>query len=118
MRRLAILLLLVEACRHLGWPLFPPELQALVWNLLGAISISVMLLVIWQQNRGRYIAGVVLWALYEEGLVATCSAWRMAEDWIIPIGEGQCTAKLGPKLVSVSLLALGVLIERLSHAER
>lgn len=115
MKQLAAFLLLLGALRHLVWPLFPPAQQAQVWNLVGAVSIAALLCLVWRQNRGPLVGAVALWFLWEEALVATCSSWRLFENWIVPIGEGQCLAKTGPQVVSVSLIALGVIIERLNH---
>lgn len=50
---------------------------------------------------------VLAWWAYEEVLVLGCSGWRMLTPWVVGPGEEQCSAYLGFKLGSISLVAVG-----------
>lgn len=105
-------MLLLGVLRHVTWEVV--DQQALVWNLCGAVVISVLLIQRWMDKRGVALGLVVLWFLYEEALVGICSAWRIADWWPVAIGEGQCNLKFGAKLSSISLVLIGLLIVRIS----
>lgn len=118
MKPLAALLLLLGVIRHLGYGVLQPELQALAWNTSGSILIAALLVLVWWTYRGYLLGSVVLWMLYEEALVGLCSTWRMIDWWPVQPGEEQCTARLGPRLTSFSLVMIGALIARVSDERR
>lgn len=115
MEPLAILLLLAGVIRHLSWEYFNEP--ALIWNATGALVISLLLGLIWNQNKGKVIGLVILWFLYEEMLVAVCSTWRIFDWWSAMDSEEMCSSRIGFKLGSFSLVLLGALIVKVASRD-
>jgi hypothetical protein len=65
---LAWALLLVGACRHYVWPLFPPEARGWVAKGLGAFAIMCLLAVVWQ-IASVWTKAVIAWWAVEESQV-------------------------------------------------
>ncbi len=116
MKNLAAGLLLLGVIRHVLWE--HVEAQAPVWNLCGAIAMSVLLVPVWRSHRGVATGLVALWWLYEEALVAVCSTWRIFDWWYVGQGEEQCSARLGFKIGAFSLVLIGALIAKVVSRER
>lgn len=107
MKALAALILLLGVTRHNLWEHFKPEHQALAWNALSAVVVSVLLYLIWARYKSALVTLVVGWFLYEESLVAICSTWRILDWWAVPAGSEQCSAKLGIHIGAASLVVIG-----------
>jgi hypothetical protein len=108
MKALAAALLLAGVLRHYGWELLPPEIQALAWNISGAVIITILLwAVAWQYSATRLI---VLWWTFEELQVIVCSLARMLRPWTVGAGEAQCSALLGFDLSTIGLLLISLIL--------
>jgi hypothetical protein len=108
----AALLLLVGTARHYGYALAPPDAQADVWNIAGALTIIALL---WSMRRGLSpMAGLIaLWFAAEELLVAGCSAAWLVQPWAVMPGDEQCSAKIGLKIGALSLIVVAILAAKL-----
>jgi len=91
------------------WELLPDQTQALAWNAIGAVVILGMLAYVGVKQNLLITWAVIEWWAYEEMLVATCSMWRLFEPWVVPIGQEQCSARMGFRLGNISLVAVGIL---------
>jgi hypothetical protein len=107
-KSLPALLLLVGVLRHYGWELVRPEWQAEVWNISGAVVITGMLWAI--SYRWRATVLIAIWWTFEELQVAICSAWWIADPWIVPEGEAQCSSLIGFDLGSVGILCAAIVL--------
>lgn len=70
---------------------------------------SFLLLMVMRAHWSALVATVGGWWLYEEALVALCSAWRMFDWWQVLPGQEQCSARVGFRLGALSLVILGAL---------
>lgn len=119
MNLLAVVLLLAGVVRHHAWELVGPA--ALVWNVCGAAVIALLILLLLKREPKQLpldLVAVAGWFLYEEMLVAACSAWRIFDWWPVAAGEEQCSARIGIKLGSLSLVLIGLLIVMVARHER
>ncbi len=96
MNSTAVLLLAACGIRHYGWPRFPVEWQADVWNILGAAAIVALAWRVLKDHPGPAAAWCFAALAVHEGLVAGCSAaWLAWGPWEVPPGVSQCSAAVG-----------------------
>ncbi len=108
-RQVAAVLLVGLLTRHQLWELVPPQIQAKVWNVCGALVMLALLAYVGYKERSLLVWVVIeLWA-YEENLVLVCTTWRMLDPWIVGPGEGQCSAKLGFRLSIITTVVAGII---------
>lgn len=105
----AVLLLCLGVLRHVPYEHVPAPIRGQVFHAMGAFVMACLLLLLWREHKSKAVTLVVLWWLYEETLVMMCSAWRIIQWWPIPLGQDQCTQKLGYNAMAASLLAIGYL---------
>ena len=92
--RLAVVLLVLCAVLHYGWALFPPHLQAGVWNVLGSFVRVVLLgMVVWHV-RSPFVLTLSGWWFIEEALVIGCNTAYMIDPWQREPGEAMCYSLL------------------------
>lgn len=115
---LGVWLLLMCVLKHFGYKVADDDSQALLWNALGSLTTMSLLAIVWAKNKSPVVGLVVLWWLYEETLVVGCSLWRLVDWWPLAEGEDQCTARMGSKLASISLVIVGACIARVSSERR
>lgn len=111
--RHAVALLLGGALLHYGWAFAPPEHQAQVWNICGAlVRLGLLGVVLWR------VRGIALWIgawwAAEEVLVVGCSSWYIVAPWEVLPGQAQCSALLGYDLGGVGIAVVAVLALSLS----
>ena len=120
--RAAVLLLVAGVLRHQVWEHVAPDQQARVWNMLGAVAIIVLLWMVVRAEKSALASIVAFWWAYEETLVAGCSGWHLLDPWIVGPGQELCSSRVGFKLGSITLLALGwisaTLLDRMRQNER
>lgn len=110
--RLPAYLLVLMVTRHNIWGLVAADEQARVWNMLGATSMIGLLAVVWARcfsAAPAAVTAVCAWWAYEEMLVAGCSAWHLADPWVLGPGQELCSSRLGFRLGMFSLVAIGFL---------
>jgi len=107
-KSVAAVLLLLGVLRHYLWHQLPNEIQALAWNISGAVVITIFLWAIaYQWYETQLIA---LWWTFEEFQVIACSLARILRPKPVGAGEAQCTALLGFDLSSIGLLAISAIL--------
>lgn len=117
---LALALLLVGAARHYGWAMFPQELKALASKGLGGLAMLALLAIIFHMARERgpiskTFGLVFLWSSWEGLQISLCSFWFMVDPWPINAGEAMCSARIGLDIGSVGILAVAVILWRLTR---
>lgn len=91
----------------------PEEIQALVWNACGALTIICLVVAIVKRSKSYAMLCVAAWWIFEETLVTGCSIARIFHRWDVYPGLEQCSAEIGFEmgLISTSICAaLAVLI--------
>lgn len=109
---LPVLLLLICGQRGYLVRLLPEAWEGDVWNVCGAVAVTAlvwMTVAAWPSRLARLVA---IWATGEEILVAGCSAWWIADPWIVQPGEDQCDRRLGFKFGAVGVAAMAYLLLR------
>lgn len=111
----ASLLLILGLMRHEAWPLMPPHIQALVWNVCGALVLAAFLAwTAWRFRRSFPVLLVIGWWAWEELLVAGCSSWRILQFWEVLPGHGQCSARIGFPFGALSVCIVAAIAAALS----
>ena len=116
---LTALMLVVGACRHYGWNLFPVELAGVASKGIGGLA---MLALIWSvyalSEGGRLLLMVAAWWSFEEAQVALCSFAWMAEPWHVPQGQPMCSARAGFDIGALSVIIVAALAVAVSAYSR
>lgn len=106
-RRTDAALLAMFAGRHYGYPALPEPMQGDAFAIAGSVAIIALIVML------RPWLPLAAWIVGEELLVAGCSAWWLVDPWIVTGGE-QCSSRIGFKLGSIGLVALALVVWRLS----
>lgn len=101
-----VVLLLVGVMVFYGWSAFPPEQQALAWNIGGAIG---RLSLLWYAVRGSLGIIVASWWTAEELLVIGCSGLYMVRPWEVKAGEAMCSSLLHYDLGTIGMLVIALI---------
>lgn len=103
----AVVLLLVMACRHYLYDLWPAELRGLASKALGAIALlSLVWLCVALAPRSHLITAVALWWSIEEVQVALCSFAYMVKPWPVAPGQSICSARLDLDLGAIGIVVV------------
>lgn len=96
---------------HYGWAWFPPEAQARVWNVCGALGrLALLLALVWRVRSVLVMLCAVWWAC-EELLTIGCSLAFLYAPWAIPDGQAQCSALMQLELGRLGMcIAAGLLL--------
>ena len=94
---------------HYGWNLAPPEHQAQVWNIAGALARLVMLTALVWRWRGLVTMLAGAWWAAEELMVIGCSALYIVRPWQVEPGQAQCSALIGYDLGTLGLCVITML---------
>lgn len=115
MRRWPLLLLALGIARHYVWPLLPEQLQTSAWQIGAActaaalVALSTMIAVAWLGAPIRSSVAVGLWWIAEEALTVGCEIAYLVNP-ITPTGDERCTAQIGAKIGTFSLLVVALLL--------
>lgn len=100
-----IAVILVGVVLHYGWSLFPPDKQAIVWNVSGSATRLLMLGVLCWIAWSRYVTLPALWFVAEEAMVIGCNAAYYINPWPRIPGESMCSSLISFDLGKVSAVA-------------
>lgn len=115
MRRWPLLVLGLGLVRHYVWPMFPERLQSAAWQIGAAgtaavlIALATMIAVAWLNAPIRSSIAVGLWWIAEEVLTIGCEIAYLLNP-IAPTGDERCTAQIGAKIGTFTLLAVALLL--------
>ena len=111
---LAVAMLAVGAARHYLWALVPAPMRGLASKCLGAVAILALLAVVVWLAGSLLVAAVAAWWAAEEAQVVLCTSWYAIEPWHVPEGAAMCSAKAGFDLGAVGIVAVSVLLWRIT----
>jgi hypothetical protein len=98
------------AALHMGYAVFPSDVQALAWNALGAAARLALLLMLVYPISHAYMAAVVGWLAVEELQVIVCNVAFAVEPWHVKPGQDMCSAWVRTDLGKVTALCVALLV--------
>jgi hypothetical protein len=114
-RRWPLLLLGLGVLRHYLWPMFPEQLQTSAWQIGAAgtaaalVALATMTAVAWLNAPIRSSLAVGMWWIAEELLAIGCEIAYLLNP-LAPTGDERCTAQIGAKIGTFTLLAVALLL--------
>lgn len=107
---LAVMMLLIGATRHYGWPLVPSDLGGVASKGLGAAAILALMWIAYHlAGGGRLLLAVLAWWSFEELQVVLCTAAWAIEPWHVPEGAAMCSARAGFDIGALTVIIVAAL---------
>lgn len=110
---LACWLLVLGVAAHFAWHAAPADLQGQAWNASNAVQQLVLLALLANAYRQRWVWVVCALLGVWQGMVAGCSLAWMVSPWPVLPNQAQCSAALDAPLGLLGLWIASILAARM-----